>query len=899
MAELITGKLLFNQDKRKWQVEFFNEKKQQQSRMFCDVGEISADIPKNEAEQFDVQFERKPPHGEPIQIRLAGTDFIAPAGRRPTLPAPTAQRQGSAPSQRDDRDTQRERRETRQERTNDDMPREFHNPYNFVPAVPRDHVDGATNDLGDKLPAGHDRFHAELLSGKLRVQMTVKTPLLLPDTARVEVLDEHKTFPVRVGPDGKPEINPTAIKGMLRSAYEAVTNSRLSVFQSHDERLAFRGDVREGLFVIPARIENKKIIFYTGASEIEEEDGGPKIIQRADKSRRISETRQSQYAAWLEMYEIDAFVNVSGKNVFKISDHSITPNDDKGKLPVHPRKAWAWIEEFKDRRGRFTYWRVMGLAYKEESLGAMPAPSRDAISSSPQKVEGYICNTGKTMKGKHDERFFFGENTNFDIELEPQHIESWNRLIKNYRQEHEKNFDSPPKEGQGRNEYSLEWSRHIQTTEMNETSKSAELVFEKLKDGTLCHARVEWNRSKNNFDVVELYPVMISRHLYPKSPEKLLPFELRPARFITQLSPTDRVFGWVRQSRPNKDDETQQEKAIPEHLKKLGAYRGQIRIGAIDCISDKAETIEPFTQSVPLQILGQPKPQQGRFYVAEKQSGEAQTEKRNNEDAGYKKDRGLRGRKVYPHHNLPAGYWDNPNQQWEKPLLEKYFQEFRRPNGKDQRDKQNRSVKGWVKPETVFMFDIHFINLSKVELGALIWLLNLPKEHFHRFGGGKPLGFGSVELALDRSEVLNGNELRKRYFAIDEEDLDERPKLSESCVEAFEKEVIRAYNKAVANVDELTSEQIKESSQKISFIKAFLNSAKGIDDLPIHYPRARHDRNPAPVPPHVDGLAYEWFVENAKKPNRDNSQTQFVLPNLFDDDVEGLPILYHEPRGRR
>jgi CRISPR-associated protein (TIGR03986 family) len=914
MAELITGKLLFNQEKRKWQVEFFNEKKQQQSRMFCEAGELSDDIPKNEAEQFDVQFERKPPHGEPIQIRLSGTEFVSTTIRRPTPHAPLAQRQGNAPLQREARDVQR----SRQERTNDDMPREFHNPYNFVPALPRPNE--TLGELGDREPSGHDRFHAELLSGKLRVRMTVETPLLLPDTARVEVTDGHKTFPVRVGKDGKPEINPTAIKGMLRSAYEAITNSRLSVFQSHDERLAFRGDVSEGLFVIPARIENNKIILYTGTSEIEERDGGPKIVQRADKFRRIPEIRQSQYAAWLEMYEPDAFVNVNSKNVFKLSNHSITPNDDKGKLPVHPRKAWAWVEEYKDRRGRFTYWRVMELAYDKKLLGAIPASSPDAISSSPQKVEGYICNTGKTMKGKHDERFFFGENTKFDIDLEKHHIESWDRLIKNYRQEHEKNFDSPPKEGQGRNEYSLEWSRHIQKTEMSETSKSAGLIFEKLKDGTLCYARVEWNRSKNNFDVAELYPVMISRHLNPISPEELLVLELRPARFITQLSPADRVFGWVRQSRPNKDAETKQEKAMPEHLKKLGAYRGQIRIGAIDCVSDKAEAIEPFTSSIPLQILGQPKPQQGRFYVAKDENGNAQPKLKDdekgltNEQAGYKKGKGLRGRKVYPHHKaLPDNYWVNEsdlknegvNDLSQIVLKEKFFREYLRPQSKKRRDTQNRSVKGWIKPSTVFKFDIHFINLSKVELGALIWLLSL-EDGFHRLGGGKPLGFGSVKLEICRdegkeaivSDIRSGKELNESRYSSLADDASKCVGL-ETIVEEFQKVALMAYKPDMQVIDE----QINEQFGRISFIEAFMRMAKGFEDnLPIHYPRTREERTTGHPAPNPEGESFKWFVDNSKtrkNPRTDEAEVVngFALPNLTED--EGLPILSHRPRGRR
>src|SRR5207253_2776365 len=144
-------------------------------------------------------------------------------------------------------------------------------------------------------------------------------------------------------------------------------------------------------------------------------------------------------------------------------------------------------------------------------------------------------------------------------------------------------------------------------------------------------------------------------------------------------------------------------------------------IGAVECVSDELDAIQAFSEPVPLQILGQPKPQQGRFYVAKDKGGKAQDRGLTNEQAGYQDedDKGLRGRKLYPHHNLPDGYWDNPNQQSERPLLEKYSQEFRRPNGNDQRDKQNRSVSGWIMPETVFKFDIHFINLSRVELGAL------------------------------------------------------------------------------------------------------------------------------------------------------------------------------------
>jgi CRISPR-associated protein (TIGR03986 family) len=771
----------------------------------------------------------------------------------------------------------------------DNLPREFHNPYNFVPAVPRQNE--TLGELGDHEPSGHDRFHAELLSGKLCVKMTVETPLLLPDTAKVEVQETdsnyakkgHKTFPVRVrlekDKDGKtievPDFNPTAIKGMLRSAYEAITNSRLSIFHSHDERLAFRGDARGGIYVVPARIERRgteqHIVLCPGSSIIG--TGGAPELLNPDNETRGDGARDPMYAAWLRR----------GARVDK-------------KLRVHGMKVWAYITRWRHQNPDFLFWSVA-----EARPYSVNSPTDTNIEDGRREdnkyrkynaanhigewVAGYVCLTmyknEPNIKRRHDERIFFDkyqdQQTISEVVTE-DHRAAWRELIVNYRQSHDNGkggLEPAPSEP-----IQLEWSRHIHNAEAEKW----------LPDNMLCYARVERD-TRLGWRVLELLPVMIARRLYEEPPGNLLPSTLKPAATMDKLSPADRVFGWVGQN-----------------VKGKNAYRGQIRIGAVDCISNKAEAIEPFTQNIPLQILGQPKPQQGRFYVAEKQSGEAQIKKRSNENAGYKKDRGLRGRKVYPHHNLPDGYWDNPNQQWEKPLLEKYFQEFRRPNGNDQRDKQNRSVKGWVKPETVFKFDIHFINLSQVELGALIWLLSMNKEnenlYFHRFGGGKPLGFGSVKLSVESSDIRKGASWKEFYQSLDDR---ENGRLNES------------------EVLELGSDfkTLIESTYPTVF-NSFLCACKGFStNLPIHYPRARRyeeikrrnaegngyhtDRieylNPTDtsLPPHVDGLAYEWFVENSKGKiqtfGEEDVYPRFALKDIVEDD--GLPIFLHKSGERK
>ncbi len=49
-----------------------------------------------------------------------------------------------------------------------------------------------------------------------------------------------------------------------------------------------------------------------------------------------------------------------------------------------------------------------------------------------------------------------------------------------------------------------------------------------------------------------------------------------------------------------------------------------------------------------------------------------------------------------------------------------------------------------------FAFTIHFENLSSVELGALLWALELPgeagRQYCHKVGMGKPVGLGSVKV---------------------------------------------------------------------------------------------------------------------------------------------------------
>lgn len=386
-----------------------------------------------------------------------------------------------------------------------------------------------------------------------------------------------------------------------------------------------------------------------------------------------------------------------------------------------------------------------------------------------------------------------------------------------------------------------------------------------LSEGTLLYAQVR--QTPEGWQILGLYPVNISRKLYEVSPINLLPDSLRPANSLSELSPADRVFGWVNQE---------------GH----GAYKGNVRIGPVTCITPREQAVQNFgNPGLPLAILGAPKPQQARFYVAASPNGDAQRNGLSKEEAGYLRGKGLRGRKVYPHHKgLPEGHWDNAMQDRTQQAVNGHFQEYRRPrfNGQEQRDNQNRSIQGWVKPGTEFIFDIHVTNLSKVELGALLWLLSLPENHYHRFGGGKPLGFGSVRLEIDAASTRLHDGSGWQTIYSDLEDMTLPLANSDMMIQAYKDAVATAYGSN------------KASFEQVSFIAAFLRTASGHPDgLPTHYPRARQRGQTGPVPPHPEGNAYEWFVANDRT-GRDGGP-QVSLPDLASD--AGLPMLDASRRG--
>ncbi len=756
--------------------------------------------------------------GQPKKIRPLGEEFVKSS-------KPLARHKTS--SSRSGFKSRSPKKEKKQERKCYEMGQHFYNPYNFVPAPPRNTEDP---DLGDGLPPQHDQFLPDRYSGRIRVRLEVITPLLVPDPEKARENNGHKIYPVLLDEEMRPYLLASSVRGMLRAAYEAVTNSRFYRFELK-RPLGFRLPVQSALSLVPALIKDGKIHLLPGTSKItKKRPDGP------------------QYAAWLPRY--------SGPE--KSMDNALRYFD--GTIPQHGDEVECWVKKVKHRSGRFEYWQVVEIARPGE-LGLKPKQSL-------KRIRGWVCVTNANINRKHDERVFFVDESRNDVpgpfEITKELHKRWRNLIDDYCELHEKEIEERKERGENCEDYlghepgRTAFSRHICHPE----------EYRDLKDGTLCYARLQFNDNNEVVGVEALFPVMISRNLYPVSPWDLLPKNLRPANKLEELSPADRVFGWVKvksksQEKSNNSKETVEPNSVTDTEKqdKISAVRGLLRVGPVRCETLPEKAVLYFDgDGLPLAILAKPKPQQGRFYVAKTKNGEAQEDGLDKEKVGYSEDKGLRGRKVYPHHaGLPEGYWDNPLQNQHRWPIKGYYQEYRRAG--DKRDTQNKSILGWVRPGTIFTFDLHILNLSKVELGALLWLLNLPEDHYLRLGGGKPLGFGSVRLTMDSCEVLPGEALRQKYTSwcpvLEIKDS------TEEAIEAFKQAVVRTYGK---------EEKIFE---EISFIKAFLKACRGFDDKPIHYPRTTKEPRP-------DGENFKWFVKNEKN-------VRCALKNLADD--KGLPIL--------
>ena len=683
---------------------------------------------------------------------------------------------------------------TNQNKVNSDIDyqSDFYNPYNFIPTPPRDKTN---TELDDRKPMGHGKYHQGYWSGNIAVTLKTKTPLLIPDASNAtEDSNEHKTYDIRQDSQGKPILPITSVKGMLRSEYEAITNSRYGIWQKHEDRLAYRMSAKSDN-ILPARVEKNNDRLFLRVMDNNSLVGKTAKLKRYDKNSSLEDAGESRAA---------------------------TRYQSSKTLPKHGDAVWVKLDKSK----------VKQIIPYEQTPDDM------------SWKKGWVCVTGANIQDKMNERVFL-ENTSDELILVTPEIKSlWEELIKNYQQTHIKDLKTRQRQGKKPSDYlghksvDTAWSKHI--WDKNEL---------KFDEGTLCYVEFD-----DRGEIIAIQPVTISRRLYTFSPEKLLDKSLKPPTKMDELSPADRVFGWVKQ-------------------KGNGSYKGNLRINSMSC--DTKNSILSFGKDgFPLNILGKPQESQAKFYQAQDKEGTPLSNGIQKEEGYSNQNQGLRGRKVYPHQNLPDNHWDNPTQNRTHEDNNGHHQEYYRPDS--EKDDQNRSIKAWVKQATIFTFNIDITNLSTVELGALLYLLSLEENHYHRLGGAKPYGFGSVSLTIDwdKSDLRMGEGWKEYYSSLLNETSHGNDKAKET-IDTYQNAIKEAYSK---NNQEFT---------EVSFIKAFEVYTRGYqDNLPTHYPRLQAN-------PNNNKKIFDWFVENDANRNEGDG-FKLALPELAIE--KGLPLQPHQSK---
>lgn len=271
---------------------------------------------------------------------------------------------------------------------------------------------------------------------------------------------------------------------------------------------------------------------------------------------------------------------------------------------------------------------------------------------------------------------------------------------------------------------------------------------------------------------------------FPCAPKLLLHSSLFPPHDLTECSAADRAFGMVSGE---------------------SCYAGHLRIvshPSTEAVLEKGRTI---------QVLGEAKPAQARFYTLD-QSGAALHHKP--KSSLYKADHQLAGRKHYLHHR-----------------------DFRVENiVSEHAGRQNRTYHTWVAASSRFSVTLYLDDVDPLLVGALLWLVNAPSHEsrgYLKLGGARPLGLGAVAITLREARIEDAS---GRYARV--------PQLEAPCAldEARIANLIKNYQDGL-------SEHSGIEFSDLPFIQGFRAACEGREG--VGYPRLT-----------ANGDIFRWFSTN-------------------------------------
>lgn len=471
----------------------------------------------------------------------------------------------------------------------------FLNPYNFVRIIQKGRE--SEQILGNCKPPPHDRYTG--LTGRITCEVKVVTPLFISDSHAVKENNMHRTYRFfQYG--GQPAIPASSLRGMIRSVFEALTNSCFSVFQKDDRwPLEHRDSHAPEMF--PARVVS--IDIHEGACL--------EILDCSVNSFCNNSIRPAFIKAGLV------------KEAYPPKVEKFKPSKSKLPLGVYDgmRVAALVTREPVNSKNRYQAFHITAIE---------PVLQNNPITLSMDEthvlVYGWLHLTGPNIENKHDERLFFRWN---DTRADPPNLEEIPDEYKfhcDYSVVEEYNHHLSGYWGRLRAIVEELGDRRWPKGNTNMPQPSTFVESDRiLRVGDLVYIQ------RDTEGRVRLRPVTIPRLPYKHCREDFLPKHLEQrCTSYNALCPACRVFGWVH------------ENADELSIEQSSAYAGRVRFshGKID------GTPKVLEKEISLAVLSTPKPTTTSFYLLDSEGKPSATVTYDTDNAR------LRGRKIYRHHGV-------------------------------------------------------------------------------------------------------------------------------------------------------------------------------------------------------------------------------------------------------
>lgn len=757
----------------------------------------------------------------------------------------------------------------------------FHHAYNGIPTV-REHISagGPPSFYDDQAPTPLDQLATDLISGTISVEIETKTPTV----AGFRRKDGKIAVPSATGngegaTDTDAIIPATALKGMLSSAYEAVTESRLRVFSGHEHRYSQRPAAQNAQHIWPAflSLKNGKQWELKVATPVRQPPKDASYWSDGNKPTPVGLPDDS------EVYSDVRSLRSKVRHM-----DSVCFAQQKQKIQ---KDAYRYIAT----QIRIGGGSVIDLTKPPVSDNATQQQSTPtAVGNTPQ-MKGYVVRTRPDIfkeeeSGRKKYEFIFptcGADITFTVTQEL--FSSLVDVIFDYSQnvfelrKKERRGKTGPRRGSTNSRSSDDHSTRLvegftrpRLDRENEGDRSAMVVtrddVEKyLEDLASDALSKNWpgipvfagiigsEGQPHHARIVSLSPSQVGRITTEASlPPATLAEDGRvaPASTISQASPGDRLWGFVGQ-------DTNDDSVEPR------ALSGRIRISDAIFQAGGSPGMNPVViHSTPVTLtLASPKPFSGVPYLRDESGDELE------------KSSGDSGKKPFPHHRTFLKG---------QTLIRKVYPTHYGALAKGQKNPRPEAdsamsthIRSWIRAGSKFTTQVKFFNLTMRELAILLWLLtpsrlsagkkaNKVSEGYHHIGLGKPLGMGTVRVEAISFQYFSGRTLARGYAELNGVLGHVAPAKQKKMVSIIDDELPESFSRSVA-------------------VRSFRRQAAGWkDQTPVSYPGAPEgSSSQSDIKDHP---TLQWFRK--REDNRTKLYTLMSLTrDLTDDEQTNLEEL--------